>query len=244
MRVGVRARRPSCGVSVGAQVSYDDRENFGRVAPGRRAATCCASRWPTRSGRCRRSRRAAGHDGALPQAARRALPPGARRRGAGAGGAGRVGTAAGARHARGAADAGRARPGGRCCTRASRTAATTPDGRLVPRSEPGRACWRTPTRSWRRPCALAGPRRLAVPARRHPGAVEHARAVRRALEAAGGLLARALRSSPQAVDPEVCGEYSRESVEVTRSSCGANCGTRRMSNFLRRTPCAGVNPGS
>ena len=29
---GLRARRPGAGVAVGAQVSYADRENFGRVA--------------------------------------------------------------------------------------------------------------------------------------------------------------------------------------------------------------------
>ena len=55
---GVRAGR-RLGVSVGAQVSYDDRENFGRVARDV-PARCCASRSPTRSGRCRRSRRRPG----------------------------------------------------------------------------------------------------------------------------------------------------------------------------------------
>ena len=44
------------GVSVGAQVSYDDRENFGRVARDV-PTSCCASRSPTRSGRCARSPR-------------------------------------------------------------------------------------------------------------------------------------------------------------------------------------------
>ena len=48
-------RAAELGVSVGAQVSYDDRENFGRV-PGTWPATCCASRSPTRWGPCRRSR--------------------------------------------------------------------------------------------------------------------------------------------------------------------------------------------
>ena len=48
------------GVVVGAQVSYADRENFGRVAPRRPARRCSATRWPSRSACCPRSRVAEG----------------------------------------------------------------------------------------------------------------------------------------------------------------------------------------
>jgi len=44
------------GVAVGAQVSYLDREHFGRVEREVRAPTCCVSRSPSRSGCCRASR--------------------------------------------------------------------------------------------------------------------------------------------------------------------------------------------
>ena len=46
---------------------------------------------------------------------------------------------------------------------------------------------------------------------------------------------------PQAVD-STCGETGMP-VEASGVSCGAICGTRRMSNFLRRTPCAPMNRG-
>ena len=140
------------GVSIGAQVSYADRPNFGRVAVDV-AYEILRDRSPTRSACCPRSRGGRGR-GALPQAARRALPPGARRRGAGDGGARGLGDAAGARHAGRAARPGvRRRP--RVFLEGFPDRGYGDDGRLLPRGRPGP--WsRTATRSRLGPSSWPG----------------------------------------------------------------------------------------
>ena len=142
MRVGAATAAASAGVRVGAQVSYDDREGFGRRPHGRAGRRARPSRWPSRSAVLDEHRRRGRHPGDLPEAARRALQPGRRRRRAGAGGARRLRGAAGPRAAR------RADPRARRGRRPRRTflegfpdratGRDRTDGvRLVPRDRPG-----------------------------------------------------------------------------------------------------------
>ena len=118
----------------GAQVSYADRENFGRVARGG-----AARRAPRAGGRAGRrpglDRRRVRYVGALPPSPRAPLPPGDRRRGAGRRRAGWLGRPAGARHA-GELRCRRSPRVGWSTARGSPTAATAPTAGC-PRGEPG-----------------------------------------------------------------------------------------------------------
>ena len=185
------------GVAVGAQVSYDDRAGFGRVAldvPYAVLRDQVADQVTTP----RRDRRRGGHRGAVPQAARRALPPGGRRRGAGPRRARRLGRPAGARHA-GRAGARRSRPtAGRAVhTEGFPDRAYGDDGRLRPRTEPGAVLDDSATIAARAVDLAAGVDSVCVHGDT-PGAVGHARAVRAALEAAGYRV-RALRLTAPSV---------------------------------------------
>ena len=175
------------GVAVGAQVSYRDRAGFGRVARDV-PSDVLRDEVAEQVGAARRDRAGGGHGGALPEAARRALPPGDRRRGAGGGGAGRL---------RGDLPVlgfpGRGcwrwprRPAARRTSRGSPTAATRrPAGR--PRRA-GRAARGRARRSRPQAVPLAGEVASLCVHGDSPGAVAHAHAVRRALEAAGYRLA-------------------------------------------------------
>ena len=156
------------GVALGAQVSYADRENFGRVALDV-APRLLADQVAEQVGTAVRDRPGRGRRGRLPQAARRALPPG------------RPSTRSRPRRCW----PGRARcrcwacPG-RCCWR-WRTAgarlvrhegfpdrAYADDGRLVPRDVPG-ALVTDPAEVAARAVELAAPRRLGLRARGQPG---------------------------------------------------------------------------
>ena len=134
-------------------------------------ATLLAEQVADQVGRLRDRCARGGHRGDLPQAARRALQPGRRRRGAGRGRAGRVGRPAGAGAARrsGPARSPR-RPAARRTGRASPTAATGPT-----RATGSRGCCRarsrarsstTPTRSRRGRSTWPRERGLGVRARR------------------------------------------------------------------------------
>ena len=205
------------GVSVGAQVSYDDREHFGRVARDV-PATCFASRWPTRSRRSPPSRRSR-DGGAVRQAARRALPPRHRRRGASGRGARglRVPPVLGMPGAllRGAERAGRAvlregfpdrgtAPTAGCCRAGSRARCW----RAGPRS-PHRP-WRSrarPTRPWTR-CACTATARGRSTMRPRYGARSRARA------GPCGVCDPGFHGHLSSTDRrEICGETG-ESVEV------------------------------
>ena len=80
---------------------------------------------------------AAGTDGPLPQAARRALPPGARRRGAGARRCSRGPATCRCSGCRACCCRWRPRPGRRCFLEGFPDRGYAADGRLLPRSEPG-----------------------------------------------------------------------------------------------------------
>ena len=131
----VCAEAARLGVAVGAQVSYDDREHFGRLARDV-AADLLTEQVADQVGTLTEIAVSEGTLGVVPEAARRAVPPGPRRRGAGGGGAGRVRPPARARPARCAAStwpptAGRATYREGFADRAYR------GDRLVPRDEPG-----------------------------------------------------------------------------------------------------------
>ena len=229
------------GVAVGAQVSYADRENFGRVAlrRARGPADRAGGRAGRRAGRDRGRRGRRGR--ATSSRTARSTTGCRRRRRAGGGGAGRVRRPAGARACPASlllALAGGRGPRRRG-SRASPTAATPrrPAGAARPARRAGR---RTSTRSPRRRGrpGRAGSTRSACTAT-SPGAVAAAGAVRRALEAAGFDVVVRPAGPSTGREPRSCGGCGACPVEHGTTSVGNPVGPRSLSAQTLAARCPG-----
>ncbi len=233
-----RGRR--LGVSVGAQVSYDDRRELRPGRPRRRRTTLLRDQVADQVGDAARDRRGGGHDGALPQAARRALPPGASttrsRRG-------RCWTGPATCRCSGcravAARRWRPRPGGRRPARGlPRPRRTATDGRLVPRTSPGAVLGRRDDDrgpgawSWR-----ATVDSVCVHGD-SPGAVGHARAVRGRSRPPAGCCAGLCDATVHRTRPEICGRIDRRSCGPVRHVLWRSLWDREVCRNRWPNPCA------
>ena len=243
-------------MSVGAQVSYDDRENFGRVARDvpydvlREQVADQVGTLSAIAAAAGTSVRYVKPHGALYH---RVLDDEEQARG----GARRVRStcrcsACRARCLRAAPR----RPGGRCTTRASRTAGTAPTGGCCRATEPGAVL--DGRRRDRRPGARAGRRastRCACTATARARSTTRAPYAGRSRPPAGRCGASeelSLAESPdrrpgrRAVPPQpvesTCGER-REPVDVPRSPVEQTVGPEECRTFFGRTPCAASDAG-